>query len=225
MTEVPERIREALEGRRVARRLSATDAVDTHQSISRGDVRVLRPPSSVSGGESRLCLVLGVDSSGEYADAVLIHTAPELATSADGVVPSVVSGAPYDTVIETDLRGAVWTFQLGRKVGHLDSGALEELGDIAGGRTDADAAIDSRIWSGSALTGESDRRWAFKASEGAVFRTLTVDCTAVLVDGGTVWELDPEVLLRGQLKGVAADPAETIALGEWRMTRKTRRPD
>lgn len=223
MTEVPERIREALEARRVARRHSATDSADTHEPISRGDVRVLRPPSSIGGGESRLCLVLGVDSSGEYADAVLIHTAPELATSADGVVPSVVSGAPYDTVIETDLRGAVWTFQLGRKVGHLDSDTLEELGDIAVGGTDADTAMDSKIWSGSVLTGESDRRWAFKASEGNVFRTLTLDCTAVLVDGGTVWELDPEVLLGGQLRGVAADPAATIALGEWRMTRKTRR--
>jgi hypothetical protein len=226
MTEVPDIIRSAVDERRhrqeadslrPAREIGATRVV-------RGDVRVLQPPSRERWTDPRLCLVVGADPTGEFADVVLIHSATELTTSIDGVVPSSVSGAPYALVVQTDLRGAVWTFQLGRRVGHLDERALDALSSIAlGSHAPEGDRTDSELWSGSPLTGESDRRWAFKADEGDVFHSLTGDCTAVLIDGGTIWEVDPELLLTGQLEGVTDSPDVIQELEEWRSTRKTRR--
>ncbi|MCY4495097.1 MAG: hypothetical protein OXB92_14710 [Acidimicrobiaceae bacterium] len=122
-----------------------------------------------------------------------MHSAPELATSLDGVVPSRTSGAPYDSVVQTDLRGVVWISQLGRLIGCLDENLLEALSSIALSNPTNERAQDDEIQSGSALTGESDTRWKFKADEGSVFRTLTSECTAILIDGGTVCGIRPEL--------------------------------
>ena len=77
----------------------------------------MSPTAGDRPAESRLCLVVGVDPTDEFADVVLTHTAPEVAPSVDGVVPPELSGAPYDIVVQTELRRTVWTLQLGRRVG------------------------------------------------------------------------------------------------------------
>ncbi|MYA26682.1 MAG: hypothetical protein F4091_05645 [Acidimicrobiales bacterium] len=165
---------------------------------------------------------MDVDPRREFADVVLMHSAPELTTSVDGVVPSSVSGAPYDAVVQTDLRGVAWTFQVGRLVGRLDEGVLETLSSIALGDLATDPAHENEIWTGSALTGEGDRRWAFKADEGSVFRILTRECTVALIEGGTVWEIDPGLLRQGHLDCATGSPEVVQEFWEWRSTRRSR---
>ena len=194
MTDIPATVRSAVEVHRSSQYLEPARSLSDSATrrISRGDVRIVQPPiREGAAGTRRLCLVVGVDPTSEFAEVVLVHSAPELATSVDGVVPSSTSGAPYDAVVQTDLRGVAWIFQVDRLVGRLDERSLEALSSIALGNPATERAQGNEIWSGSALTGESDRRWAFKADEGSVFRTLTRECTAVLIDGGTVWELEP----------------------------------
>ena len=225
MTEVPATVRSAVEAHRRSQDLepkrSRSDSATCR--ILRGDVRIVQPPCREGAtGTRRLCLVVGVDPTGEFADVVLLHSAPELAASVDGIVPSSTSGAPYDAVVQTDLRGVAWTFQVDRLVGLLDESSLEALSSIALGNPIIERGQDNEIRSGSALTGESDRRWAFKTDEGSVFRTLTRDCTAVLIDGGTVWEIDPELLRTGQLDCANDGPEVVQEFGEWRSTRRSR---
>ena len=225
MTEVPATVRSAIEARRRSRDLEPTRLLRDRATcrILRGDIRIVQPPCRESAtGTRRLCLVVGVDPTGEFAEVVLLHSAPELATSVDGVVPSSTSGAPYDAVVQTDLRGVAWTFQVDRLVGRLDESSLEALSSIALGNPASERARGNEIWSGSALTGESDRRWAFKVDEGSVFRTLTRECTAVLIDGGTVWEIDPQLLRTGQLDCATDGPEVVQEFGEWQSTRRSR---
>ena len=225
MTEIPEIIRVAVDELRHA------DEPEPHRSIghgpahriARGDVRIVTAPCGERGTDSRICLVVGTDPAGEFADVVLAHSSTELATGIDGVVTRSRSGAPYDIVVETDLRGAVWTFQVGRRVGHLDEDVLDALSSIAvGDPTSAPPLTGGDVCSGSPLLGESDRRWRFKEDEGKAFRSLSHDCTAVLVDGGTFWIVDPELIRSGQLEG-ALDPYVIEDFWEWRSTRRTRR--
>ena len=225
MTEVPAAIRSAVEAHRRSQDLEPARSLSdgATRRISRGDMRLVQPPCREgAAGTRRLCLVVGVDSTSEFVDVVLVHSAPELATSVDGVVPSSTSGAPYDAVVQTDLRGVAWTFQVDRLVGRLDERSLEALSSIALGNPATERAQGNEIWSGSALTGESDRRWAFKADEGSVFRTLTRESTAVLIDGGTVWEIDRELLRKGQLDGATDGPEVVQEFWEWRSTRRSR---
>lgn len=223
MTKVPEIIRVAVDRR--------TDEPEPHRSIgrgaahriARGDVRIVTAPCGERGADSRICLVVGTDPAGEFADIVLAHSTTELATGIDGVVARARSGAPYDIVVETDLRGAVWTFQVGRLIGHLDEDVLHALSSIAvGDPTSAPSLTGGDVWSGPPLLGESDRRWRFKEDEGEAFRSLSHDCTAVLVDGGTFWVVDPALIRSGQLEG-ALDPYVIEDFWEWRSTRRTRR--
>ena len=154
-------------------------------------MRVVRPPVQKGAtAMGRLCLVARVDAASEFAEVVLVHSAPELATGTDGVVASSTGAAPYDTVVQTDLRGAVWTSQVGRLIGRLDESSLEALSAIALGVPTTRRAKGDEIWSGPPLTREDDSRWAFKAGEGSVFRSLTRACTAALLDDGTVWEIN-----------------------------------
>ncbi|WP_419839769.1 hypothetical protein [Candidatus Poriferisodalis sp.] len=155
------------------------------------------PVREAAAGTRRLCLVVGVDPAEDFAEVVLVHSTPELATSVDGVVPSCTTGAPYDAVVQTDLRGVAWTFQLGRLVGRLDEASLEALSSIALGNPATELAQGNEIWSGSALTGAGDGRWTFKIDEGSALRSLTRECTAAFLDCGTVGEFDPRLLHQG----------------------------
>ena len=225
MTEVPAAVRSAVEAHHrnydlgQARSFSDSSA----RRILRGDLRIVQPPCREgAAGTRRLCLVVGVDSTSEFADIVLVHSAPELATNLDGVIPSSTSGVPYATVVQTDLRGIAWTFQIGSSVGHLDESTLEALSSIALGKPGTERAGGREVWSGSALTGESDRRWAFKTDEGSMFRILTRECTAALIDGSTIWEIDQGLLRRGQLDCATDRPEVFQEFWEWRSTRRSR---
>ena len=123
-------------------------------SIARGDLRVCM---AAQGDICRLVLVTEVHAN-EHAVFVLAHTAPEMATSFDAIVPASDSGAPYPVVVQTDLVGAADVGRLGVLVGHVNPASL-------GVRT-RDGLVDGIYPVGVRLAGAWDRRWSFKAQEG-----------------------------------------------------------
>ena len=141
--------------------------------VGRGDLRLIAP--SDAAGEPRLGLVLNVDVPLRFSEIALVHPYPELATSVDGVVPGVL---PYDVVIQTDLRGVVWTSQVSRLVGKLSPETINEISDLVDTGRPASAFGIRR---GIPLAGLHDRRWSFKADEGEALRMLTSDCTRALI--------------------------------------------
>jgi hypothetical protein len=160
--------------------------------VSEGDLRVIESLAH-RPTDHRIGLVLRVDSANEFAEVLLVHAAPELATDRDVVLPSNVTSAPYDVVVQTDLRGAVWTIQLGRRVGHSAEPALAAVKAATSslGAGEIPMSPDARmaaLHAGIPLAGPLDRRWSFKESEGAALRALAADCTEALLDQGLAWE-------------------------------------
>ena len=188
--------------------------VVTSSRVRRGDLRFAR---GLAGGsvEPRLVLVLSADSQLDFADVLLVHSAVEMACDIDLVVPRAVFAAPYDVVVETDLRGVVWTLQLGPAIGQLDDDIVDTLGDNT---ASADRGASPGMHRGLQMAGPADPRWAFKREEGAALRALSRDCTDALLDEGA-WLINPG-LLRPDLLDLADDPAALIAdLVHWVETR------
>lgn len=159
--------------------------------------------------------MLSVHSNLDFADVLLVHTAAEMACDVDLVVPKAVSTAPYEVVLEKDLRGAVWTLQLGPAVGRLDGAIIDALGYNT---TGPDSGAPSGIHRGIKLAGPADPRWGFKREEGAAFRALVSDCTDALLDEDS-WQVEPG-LLRPDLLDRADDPTALLAeLMHWLCTR------
>lgn len=148
--------------------------------VRRGDLRIIAPPGGTMQG-SRVGLVLSVDPTRRFLEIALVHPYSELATAADGVVPGGLAGTPYDVVVQTDLRGVVWTpLQVSRLIGQLSDETLEVVSDLVeSGRPESPAGI--RI--GTRLAGDQDRRWSFKVAEGEALDLLTSDCCSELIDG------------------------------------------
>lgn len=197
---VPQTIRAALS------RWDPAKPVGMRMPVSRGQIlRVAQGPQPDERVE-RLVLVLGVDDRREFAEIMFVHPYPELATGSDVVVPSERSRVAYQIVVETDVRGVVWLTQLGSRLGVLEQTALEAVGEVAFGEHPAQFDLVA----GLPLRGRFDRRWDFKATEGAELRTLAADCTAVLLDGQETCQLDVGVLSPVLL--AAADDFESALL-------------
>lgn len=212
MTQLPAALAAAL--REPAPRPAPAPAVVASSRVQRGDLRFARgfPGEPL---EPRLVLVLSVDSQLDFADVLLLHTAAEMACELDLVVPTSVSGVPYEVVVQTDLRGVVWTLQLGPAVGRLGDNVLSVLGRDA---TSSDSGAPAELHSGLQMAGPADPRWGFKREEGAALRALSRDCTDALLDEGA-WLLDPG-LLRPDLLDLADDPALLVVeLVHWVETR------
>lgn len=215
MTEMPAALEVALDQRR-RDPMHAPPIELRSNRVSRGDLRVVRPVEAHTS-DPRLLLVLSVDSEHQFAEVMLVHTAPEMACEVDGIVPPELSSAPYQVVVQTDLRGAVWTWQVGTAVGHLDEQTIRELGHLAaeGAGEHGVASWDLAIQVGPRLAGPTDPRWAFKKSEGGTLRRLTRVCTEALLDEGSAWLVDPG-LLRPELLDLAEDrTALVMELLDW----------
>ena len=223
MTDVPPVVTSALAQRDTARTSEARGSV-LPTRVSEGDLRVIESLAHRPTGH-RIGLVLRVDSASDFAEVLLVHAAPELATDRDIILPSDVASTPYDAVVQTDLRGAVWTLQLGRRAGHLAELALAAVkatddSPKAGERPAAPAARMPELHTGIPLAGPLDRRWSFKESEGAALRALATDCTEALLDQGLAWEVNPG-LLQPELLDLADDPELLlIELLHWTQTRR-----
>ncbi len=216
MTEVPPALQAALMQR--GHDAPATPPVELHASrVSRGDLRVIRPFDGTAT-QARLGLVLSVDSARDFAEVMLVHTASELACETDAIITSEMASPPYAVVIETDVRGVVWTWQLGGIVGHLHEDVLVSLGPIAA-QTLAENQAGVALVRGISLAGPADPRWSFKKAEGETLRLLGRDCTEALLDDGSPWVVDPG-LLRPELLDLAADSAALVTeLMHWIGTR------
>lgn len=189
-------------------------AVMARSGVRRGDLRFARGAPG-EPREPRLVLVLSVDSQLDFAEVLLVHTATEMACEMDLVMPTSVSGVPYDVVVQTDLRGVVWTLQLGPAVGWLDEVVISALG---GDATSPDGGAAPQLRGGLQMAGPADPRWGFKREEGAALRVLSRDCTSALIDEGA-WMVDPG-LLRPDLLDLADDPAALVVeLVHWVDTR------
>lgn len=187
--------------------------------VRRGDVRLIAPPYDAAG-ESRLGLVLNVDATLQFVEVALIHPYPELATSMDGVVSGALARTPYDVVVQTDLRGVVWTpVQVSRLLGKLSSETLEAISDLVEtGRPVSTAGVGIGI----PLAGPHDRRWSFKAAEGKALDLLTSDCTGEVIDGRSPWRIDRELFIPELLASSPDVDTILIELVHWLDTRTLR---
>lgn len=214
MSDLPDSLQAAA---RTYTRLSSNNSFSGGDTrVRRGDLRIVRGVPGVDV-EPRLVLVLKVDQNREFAEVLLTHTSSDLAHSIDLVLPRGSTPTAYELVIETDLRGVVWTLQLGPLVGRVDNEVFTVLND----GTSENGQIGSSqvpMW-GTALLGPTDPRWAFKAEEGRVFRAITSDCTEVLLDDST-WELDTNLLHAEAIS--TAENAEALIedLVHWVATRQ-----
>lgn len=209
MTQMPSAVVAAL-----LQRPAARDAEVRSSRIRRGDIRFARGlPGEVL--EPRLVLVLSVDSQLDFANVLLVHTASEMSCDVDVVVPATDSGAPYEVVIETDLRGVIWTIQLGSSVGHVGEDFLRLLGRET---PSPDLRARPETERGTQLAGPADPRWGFKGDEGAALGALARDCTDALLDE-EAWQVEA-ALLRPELLDLAADPTALVSdLMHWLRTR------
>lgn len=189
------------------------------RAVRRGDIRLIVPPYD-EASEARLGLVLNVDVELQFVEVALVHTYPELATSMDGVVPGALAATPFDVVVQTDLRGVVWTpVQVSQLVGRLSFETLEAISDlIEANRPVSTAGV--RI--GIPLAGPHDRRWSFKAAEGKVLDLLTSDCTGEVIDGRSPWTVDPALFLPELLASSPELDTILIELVHWLETRSLR---
>ena len=184
---------------------------------SRGDLRLVRAPYSCDG-TPRIGLILEVVPSGNILEIALVHSSADLATSFDGVVAGKLVGTTFPLVIQTDLRGMLWSDQVGRLVGTLLPATLDAVSDLVGGSSDAPDGVDI----GTPLLGPRDRRWAFKEAEGAALDALCGDCTTELIRGQEPWLMGRELLMPELL--TRSDSLEEVLeeLGHWLRTRDVR---
>ena len=222
MTDVPATVRSALAERRYRQAPVTSEQMSTSGVVA-GDLRTIEGLVH-QPADCRIGLVLRVDPSNEFADVLLVHSAPELATDRDAIVAADVASAPYDVVVQTDLRAVVWTLQLQRRVGHLDHQSLDAIKAVASDDTADESGLRPAMevadtHSGTRLAGPLDGRWPFKESEGAALRRLAADCTEALLDQGLVWRVDQH-LLRPDVLDLASDQEQLLnELHHWEDTR------
>lgn len=160
--------------------------------IQRGDIRQVEPCFDDSHDAVRLALVLTVDSDEDSVEMVLVHPYVELATETDLVFTPDETGAPYPVVIQTEIRSAVWTFQMHKRVGSLSEEDLEEFGRVA---VDDDSfTVSPRT--GPPLAGPVDYRWNFKRQEGEILNYLAADRISDVFEDGldSRWLVDEPVM-------------------------------
>lgn len=223
MTDVPAAVTSALTRRRDEGTLEARERMLAAR-VSEGDLRVIQALPHRTA-DPRIGLILRVDPENEFVEVLLVHSAPELASDRDVILPAAVTSAPYDTVVQTDLRAAVWSLQLGKRIGHIDQlalAAVRAIDDRASSRKLAATPTHAiqELSGGTRLAGPLDPRWSFKESEGVALRRLAIDCTEALLDQGLVWDVDPR-LLQAELLDRADDPESlVIELLHWVQTRR-----
>ena len=221
MTEIPETLRKALAERQLSRRKSDR-VVGENDRVAVGDLRVMSPLAH-RGGVQRIGLVVRVENANnfdQFVEVLLAHSSPEFATDSDVIMPKELSAAPYDLVIQSDLRAPVWTFQMKKAVGQVAPKVLSELLAQVGTHRPIEAAeATTNLLSGMPLRGPRDGRWSFKEAEGDALRALSDDCTDALLEDGFDWQVDQR-LLRPELLALAQDrEALLLELLHWLQTR------
>ena len=121
-----------------------------HDTPFRGDLWVALPDD----GTPRIVLVVDrVDRS--HAEVALVHSAPELATSADVICDPATVTVTWPVVVQGYLRGVAPVHRLLQRVGSVTLPLDGRRGIPIGGPT-------------------TDRRWQFKQAEGAALSAVTL---------------------------------------------------
>jgi hypothetical protein len=131
---------------------------------------------------SRLVLVLDVDQEEPVVTVCLVTNETDLAIDTDLIVPAATSGLPLDIVVETNLVGNVWKFQL---VGDRVLGSLPpEVLDVVAALEAGNPPEGGDLTRGLPMSGADDPRRNFRESELADLKRLTAECERHLLDGG-----------------------------------------
>lgn len=175
---VPKVILEALQ------RQSRPSRVAPEGPVSRGDIRLIDWPGHDA---MRSVLVVSVDSSDGMCEVLLLHNIVEYITDFDILISRAESGLPYALVAQLDIRGVVWTIDLGQALGTLS----DDLGRFS---IVAAANEDLRTGRGLKLSGPLDPRWQFKREEGLAMAEIAESCTAAMLSGDRIFAVSPETI-------------------------------
>lgn len=152
--------------------------------VSPGDIRLINWP----GHDTLQSLfVVSVDSSDGVCEVLLLHSIVEYMTDFDILIPRAESGLPYALVAQLDIRGVVWTIDLGRALGKV-SHDLERFSIAAA------ANEDLRDRRGVRLSGPLDPRWQFKREQGRALAEIVESCTAAMLSGDRIFAVSPETI-------------------------------
>jgi hypothetical protein len=145
----------------------------------------------VDSSESRLVLLLSIDSRKELVQFTLVHPYSDFAIDRDVIVPIEAADLGFEAVVETDIRGVMPTLQLGRVVGSVPLEVVDCCFELS-----LSFPTESQLEKGSPLKGPLDARWAFKAAEGETIRKLSSGAANVLLDGYDNLMLDVDPILK-----------------------------
>ena len=221
MTEIPDTLKNALAARQRSRS-SSDGPVGGNDPVAVGDLRLISPLAH-QGGVQRIGLVARVEKASDFdqfVEVFLAHSSTEFATDSDVIMPRELSAAPYDLVIQSDVRAPVWTFQLKKAVGRVALEVLDEVMTLVGIHPPHETEdVTTDLLTGTPLRGPRDGRWPFKKAEGDAVRALSGDCTDALLGDGLDWRVD-QGLLRPELLALADDKeALLLELLHWLQTR------
>lgn len=176
---IPENLRSVIQREHSSRSKHPVEG----QSVEVGDIRQIS-----SGSLERLVLVLRVIPKTNTSLFTLVHSYEEFATEYDVVVEPGASGLPYSIVVQSDLRAAVSTAELGRLVAKIPS----QIVDLCLGGTVIDAGVH-HFFVGAPLIGPLDARWDFKVEEGEIMREISSSVIEILDSPEAQWMFEFEV--------------------------------
>jgi hypothetical protein len=179
---IPDHIASAINSERITHKSFANVA----KAISVGDIRRVG-----SGALERLALVLKVNPETNTTQFTLVHSYVEFATEHDIIVESAVTNLPYSLVVETDLRAAVSTAELGALVAIVPQRIV-----VACFEGSSNFIEDESMFIGPSLLGPLDARWDFKAEEGEVIRELSSTVVDSVVNESDFGQIKFDHLLR-----------------------------
>ena len=197
---IPGHIASAINSERTTRRTFASDIA----AISVGDIRRVN-----SGALERLVLVLKVNAETNTTQFTLVHNYVEFATEHDIIVESAETNLPYSIVVETDLRAAVSTVELGALVAIVPSRIVAACFEGP-----ANFVEDQSTFLGPVMLGPLDARWDFKAEEGEVIRELSSAVVIASESPEIQWVFEFDEIFTALLQPVDDAPAMALAMYE-----------
>jgi len=153
-------------------------------SIAVGDIRLISRPDH---GVSRHVLVCDINSSTATCEVLLMHSERDFATEFDVILDVEETKLTYTLVAQTDIRGRVWTIDLGRRISRVQR-------DMSRFAFDLPTSVSAGGLRGVRLAGPLDVRWKFKLQEGRVLSELTQSCLAAELFDTPLYDVTAETI-------------------------------
>lgn len=175
----------------------------------RGDVVLVEAMDA--SAPSRLCLILDVNEEYNTAGVALLSNLVENATDLDVSLTTELTDLPFELLVEADVVGTAWQWQLSALVGRLPVSLVDVIERLP--RLSDPIALS--MPRGMPLTGTSDVRWTWKESEVIELQLLTADCVRTLVSTPTVdvGFLGAESLDRDVVRQMVLTATELVSAG------------